>query len=98
LNDNCIVAEYGSAPGANLSHSQMLDSITCAAYITGVRDAQEMAKAAPNFPPHCTPGSVTTGQIRKIFTKFMSSRPQLLHGPAALNVHAALVDAFPCKK
>jgi len=69
----------------------------CNAYIAGVEDATDLARAVKG-KDSCIPDGVTVPQMVKIFVKYTDNHPEQLHQPAAIGITLALADAFPgCK-
>ena len=45
---------------------------------------------------YCLPPNPSVGQLVRITTKYLKAHPEFLHYGAALSVHNAMIEAFPC--
>ena len=49
-------------------------------------------------PYYCVPENVTIPQLVRITSKHLKNHPEFLHMGAALSVHNAMVETFPCSQ
>lgn len=56
------------------------------------------AAAGGGSIPYCKPDSVTYGQSRDIWVKYMRDNPASRHKPGGLLLMISLLNAFPCPK
>ena len=88
---------------AHSNDTALLNTGYCGGYIDGVTDVEAMWKAVDkkagiNAHDHyCMPEEVTNGQVLKILKKWLDNNPEKLHWRADSIIHAALLEAFPCK-
>jgi hypothetical protein len=89
-------------PNTSATFSEKLDSTYCAGYIAGVLDVEaawrrvegESSKATH----YCLPADgIPNEQVLRILKKWLDKNPEKLHLRADFIVHAAILEAFPCK-
>ena len=73
-----------------LSSSDQTTRISAMSYVLGVHDATERVT-------HCSPDTVTAGQINDLVLNFLILSPDLRHAPANSIVSGVLKATFPCK-
>jgi hypothetical protein len=61
-------------------------------------DEGKTAKTAKTAPKICIPIGSTTGQIVKVFRKYLESHPEELQHTAGMLFLLAMHEAFPCEK
>jgi hypothetical protein len=82
----------------DLSRDRGSDALQCLHYAGGFLDGYEMASTVEKGKPAlCFPKNTNTGQVVRVFVKWMKDHPEKLNEPAGDCVSAALVDAFACK-
>src|SRR6266704_3564899 len=92
LADNCAAMDSSGNmrdPGAFLSTG------LCLGYLMGALQADNIrTKILGDKPSSCLPATFTTGQMVKIFLKYINDHPERLHLNAALVVLDSLFAAF----
>jgi hypothetical protein len=91
------------ADGKDLSRDEAIQSSECLAYVEGSLDGSDFWKVIDqrdgnkNMPHHCIPNGVTMEQTVRVLMKYLEGHPQELHENGWVCVHAAMLEAFPCK-
>lgn len=67
------------------------DQMLAMGYIAGVHDAFDGIS-------HCSPGSITVGQVTEMVKNVLRDQPQNRHFTADAFVKVALKNQWPCKK
>ena len=82
----------------DLSKDQGHEAFECLMYVAGYLNGYGMASTVEKGKPAlCFPENTSTGQIIRVFAKWMKDHPERLSEPAANCMFAALSDAFGCK-
>lgn len=101
LLESCSAA-VSIADGKPLGDSQeeVRNVNLCTGYLYGFTDSHELEKLAkPKKRLYCLPtDGVRNEQLARIITTHLKSNPKDLNQSARINVLAALINAFPCKK
>jgi len=73
----------------------------CSGFATGILESNAAYAALPNYDKafaFCVPeDGVKPGQLIRIAVKYMKEHPEKLHLRAAVLIHVAMREAFPCK-
>lgn len=67
-----------------------------AGVLAGV-DVDKQNKNPPKFFPYCLPDSLSAGELKQLFMKFLSEKPMYLGFPVGYTTSAMLMARFPCK-
>ncbi len=94
--------DISGIPTPGLTTPQKLDLGYCAGYLQGVLDVNEAWKIVEGrrsrAVQYCFPSAgVPNGQVLRIIKKGLDDNPDKLHKQPSVIIHAALVQAFPCK-
>jgi hypothetical protein len=96
FNTTCFVKAQDSLPPFDYGY--------CDGYITGALDTTVLSESMvdregkPLSKQHvCMSEHVTHGQVLLIIKKYFTNNPEHFNWDAAILVHNALIDAFPCK-
>jgi len=82
----------------DLNGGQANDALECMHYVAGYLDGYGVASAAEKGKPFlCFPDHSNTGQMVRVFVKWMRDHPEKLHLAASACFFEALTDAFMCK-
>lgn len=71
--------------------AEAFDQALCLGYVTGVHDADEHVY-------HCSPPTVTVGQIKDIVVKVLREAPEIRDKSADVIVSQTLRALYPCKQ
>lgn len=75
--------------------------VACASYLSGFVDAQSMLvgiRGGLKAPIFCLPSQgVSNEELVRVYVKWSTDHPELLHESARVVVLIALRDAFPCQ-
>lgn len=111
LRNECRAVLRGREEGA-MKQADMVLAQDCLGYIRGfvdghavVRDARSAAQRGTTEATrdtgsavgYCLPENVSVEQPVEVYVKFADEHPELLHFPAALLLHDALAEGFPCR-
>jgi hypothetical protein len=67
----------------------------CEMYLVGVHDATTTLTGEDQT--FCVPEKVIGEQLRKVFVKYVTDNPQVLHASASSITILAITEAFPCQ-
>ena len=86
-----VRAEFwsGNALYAELTSTDSSRKLLGLGYVMGVHDAHETVN-------HCSPGTVTAGQVRDVVLRFLESAPEYRHRTADVIIREVLKATWPC--
>lgn len=90
---DCIAA---LKPIGEIKDSEYMNVGHCLGYVGGFKDAHVIGKAVMPLHRFCPPNGVDTGQLTRVFVKYLQDHPEQLHLDAGLLLWFALEKAFPC--
>jgi hypothetical protein len=72
--------------------------LACTTFVLGALEGIDAQVVISEIkPPFCIPRTVTYGQKRAIFLKYLELHPKDLHENAAMMIWGSMRQAFPCK-
>ena len=72
---------------------------TCKGFILGSLQVHSLyTDIYKQKPYYCLPENPPVGQLVRITVKYLKSNPEFLHYGAAVSVHNAMIQAFPCSQ
>jgi len=94
LNDCPIVYDTSNAA----SPQQLFSGMDCVGYIAGINDMAALMQGLNKTNLYCLPKKqgLETGQILRVFLKWLQEHPETLHESARSLFISAMKDNFPC--
>ena len=93
--------DISGTPNTTMTNTERINMGYCAGYLSGVTDVEAMWRvvegATSRSTHYCMHEDVTNEQVLRILKKWLDKNPDKLHWRADDIIHAALLDAFPCK-
>lgn len=95
--------DFEGHPDTTTTPNQNFDSGYCVGYVAGVLDLEatwdSVEEKSSKIRHFCVPGDgIPGGQVLRILKKWLDKNPEKLHWRADSIIHAALLEAFPCKE
>jgi Rap1a immunity proteins len=91
-------ASVKHSEGTVTTADEKIAAVICSSYITGFLDSFVLIGEAPIKKLICLPDrGFTVDQAERVFLKFLTQNPEVLHEPGRGLLFQALGKAFPCK-
>jgi len=85
------------ADNKDVSRDRAANGLECLHYVAGYLDGYGAGESAGRTAVLCFPENTNTGQIVRVFVKWMNDHPKNLNEPVAKCMFYALIDSFACR-